>query len=162
MNRATDAIREISEPQIESAAKDIRGSFASLAKQFNITPETCPGASNFITAEHLKEHFERGLMMFGLGDPLIGFAALEMKTDTVYKIRYLSVLPEHRHKGYGKKLLSYCINKVIKLNGSKIEIGIIEENTVLKNWYAANGFIHTGTEKFEHLPFTVGYMELNL
>ncbi len=36
---------------------------------------------------------------------------------------------------------------------------IIEENTVLKNWYIANGFVHTGTKKFDHLPFTTGYLE---
>lgn len=34
-----------------------------------------------------------------------------------------------------------------------------EENTILKTWYAANGFVHTGTKKFKHLPFTTGYME---
>ena len=34
-----------------------------------------------------------------------------------------------------------------------------EENTALKDWYFTNGFAHTGKRKFEHLPFTVGYME---
>ena len=34
-----------------------------------------------------------------------------------------------------------------------------EENIKLKNWYVANGFIHTGTKQFNHLPFTVGFME---
>ena len=37
--------------------------------------------------------------------------------------------------------------------------GIIEESVVLKNWYIANGFVHTGTKKFDHLPFTCGYLE---
>ena len=40
-----------------------------------------------------------------------------------------------------------------------IKIGIIEESTVLKNWYISNGFVHTGTKKFDHLPFTSGYLE---
>jgi len=46
-----------------------------------------------------------------------------------------------------------------QLSGIKINIGIIEDNTVLKNWYAANGFIRIGTKKFDHMPITVGYME---
>ena len=48
------------------------------------------------------------------------------------------------------------------LNGSIITIGIVEEKPVLKEWYAANGFIHTGTKEFAHLPFTVGLMEWNV
>lgn len=38
-------------------------------------------------------------------------------------------------------------------------IGIVEENIVLKEWYASQGFIHTGTQKFDFFPFTCGYME---
>lgn len=74
----------------------------------------------------------------------------------------LSVLPEFRHKGYGKELLDICKSKVKELGANKITIGIIEENTKLKEWYTAYGFIHTGTRKFGHLPFTVGFMELNV
>ena len=50
-------------------------------------------------------------------------------------------------------------NAVISMGGSVIKIGIIEESSVLKNWYIANGFVHTGTKKFDHLPFTSGYLE---
>ena len=25
-----------------------------------------------------------------------------------------------------------------------------------------NGFVHTGTKKFDHLPFTIGYLEFDL
>jgi hypothetical protein len=30
---------------------------------------------------------------------------------------------------------------------------------MLKDWYADNGFVHTGAKKFEHQPFTAGFME---
>jgi ribosomal protein S18 acetylase RimI-like enzyme len=63
------------------------------------------------------------------------------------------------HYGYGKKLLDFCKAKAKELGSRKIIIGIVEDNTVLKNWYTANGFTHTGTKKFDHLPFTVGFME---
>ena len=71
----------------------------------------------------------------------------------------VSILPECRHLSYGKALLDFCKEKVKELGGSKITIVIVEDNIVLKDWYTANGFIHTGTKQFEHLPFTVGYME---
>ncbi|MPN36714.1 hypothetical protein SDC9_184224 [bioreactor metagenome] len=56
-------------------------------------------------------------------------------------------------------LIDYAKEKVRAFGGQKITIGIIEENTRLMNWYTANGFVHTGTRKFNHLPFTVGFME---
>ncbi len=76
-----------------------------------------------------------------------------------YEMNDVSILPEWRHYGYGKRMIDFCKEKVKELSGNKITIGIVEENTVLKDWYTANGFIHTGTKIFEHLPFTVGYME---
>lgn len=48
------------------------------------------------------------------------------------------------------------------LAANKIKIGIVEENTILKEWYEKIGFVHTGTKKFEHLPFTVGFMEIEI
>lgn len=46
-----------------------------------------------------------------------------------------------------------------KLELHRFFIGIIEENSVLKDWYTADGFVHTGTERVDHLPFTGGYLE---
>ena len=71
----------------------------------------------------------------------------------------LAVLPEYRHNGFGKLLLDHAKDVVKASGGNVIKIGIIEESTVLKNWYIANGFVHTGTKKFDHLPFTSGYLE---
>ena len=40
-----------------------------------------------------------------------------------------------------------------------INIGIVEENTVLRKWYEQNGVVHIGTKKFDFFPFTCGYMK---
>lgn len=42
-----------------------------------------------------------------------------------------------------------------------MNIGILEENTILRKWYEDN-FIHIGTKKFDFFPFTCGYMERDL
>ena len=44
----------------------------------------------------------------------------------------------------------------------KINIGIVEENQVLRKWYENQGFLHIGTKKFDFFPFTCGYMEKGL
>ena len=48
------------------------------------------------------------------------------------------------------------------LGCSRMEIGIVEENRVLRRWYEGFGFVHTGVKKFEFFPFTCGYMEKKL
>ena len=43
-----------------------------------------------------------------------------------------------------------------------MNIGIVEENTLLRTWYEDNGFVHIGTKKFDFFPFTCGYMKRDL
>lgn len=154
-------IRPLTAERLPDYADVIRKSFATVALDFGLTKENCPGHTSFTTDERLETKLKDGYYPFGLciSDKIIGFASLTDMSDRTYDMNDVSVLPEYRHYGYGKKLLDFCKTKVKKLGGSKITIGIVEENTVLKDWYAANGFVHTGTKKFDHLPFTVGFME---
>ena len=82
--------------------------------------------------------------------------------DNAAELHNLSVLPDCRHKGYGKRLLDYCERKAKEMGCNKIKIEIIEENKILKNWYLKNGFIHLFTKQFDYLPFTVGFLEKHL
>lgn len=96
--------------------------------------------------------------MYGLyaGKKIIGYVSLSKEIDDVFELHNLAVLPEYRHKGFGKLLLDHAKAVVKASGGNVIKIGIMEESTVLKNWYMTNGFVHTGTKKFDHLPFTSG------
>ena len=155
-------IRLINPDEFASAAEVIRASFMTVAKDLGFTEQSFPGFTAFsTTAERLRTQYGEGRAMYGLyeEDRLIGFVALSLHSEGIYELNNLAVLPEYRHKGYGKQLLDFCKVNVKKSCGSKIIIGIVEENTVLKNWYSANGFTHTGTKKFNHMPITVGFME---
>ena len=156
-----EKICPLSREQLPLYAEVIRQSFATVARDFNLTKENCPGHTSFITNERLSDKIKNGYYPFGYftNGKLVGFASLTDMGNGVYEMNNVSILPEYRHFGYGQALLDFCKEKARELGGHKITIGIIEEATTLKNWYAANGFIHTGTKKFEHLPFTVGYME---
>jgi GNAT superfamily N-acetyltransferase len=159
--KAVCGIYEIHQNQINTVAEVIRASFITVASEFGLTEQNCPNHTSFITADKLQSHIESGWLMYGLfnDERLIGYVSLSNKNDGVYELHNLAVLPEYRHKGYGKLLLDFCKSKVKENNGVKITIGIIEEHTVLKKWYAINGFVHIGTRIFTHLPFTVGFME---
>ncbi len=47
-------------------------------------------------------------------------------------------------------------------DATAVKIGIIEENVRLKTWYLSYGFRHKGTARLGRLPFTVGFMELDI
>jgi len=90
---------------------------------------------------------------------IIGFVSLSDKGEGIYEMNTLSILPEYRHLGYGKLLLDYCKNKCVEFGGNKIVISLADTDDILKEWYIANGFVHTGAKKFKQLPLPVGYME---
>lgn len=142
----------------------IHRSFRTVAEAFRLTQENCPKHTSFMPLYDLEAQKTRGWHMFMLvhEEEIIGYMSLSKESDTVYELHNLAVLPEYRHRGCGAMLIDSAKQTVKALGGQTITIGIIEENSVLKQWYALHGFLHTGTKKFDHLPFVCGYMQCNL
>lgn len=140
----------------------IRESFITVANDFGITKENAPTNPAFITDENLKKSIEKGLKLYSLllNQQISGCIGIEKAIDdeNVFYIERLAVLPEYRHNGYGKVLLDFAFCKIKSLNGKNVNIGIINNNIKLKNWYKDYGFIETGIKKFEHQPFDVCFM----
>ena len=155
------SIRQINNADLNECLNVIHQSFCTVAEQFGLTRENCPKHTSFMPVSFLETQMNWGWYMFALckGDRIIGYMSLSKEDDTTFELHNLAVLPEFRHHGYGKILLDYAKDKVVSFGGTKIKIGIIEESTVLKKWYIENGFVHIGTKKFDHLPFTSGYLE---
>jgi GNAT superfamily N-acetyltransferase len=158
-------IQEIIDPAgIRASVKVIRESFLTVAPQFGLTIDNCPSHPSNITLKQLEESKKKGLKFFGLflGEKQVGFIAIETGGDGIFYLEKLALLPEYRHAGYGADLVKFTFNYARKNNGLKVAIGIINKHTVLKEWYKGLGFVETGTKKFDHLPFTVGFMEMTL
>ncbi len=157
-------IKQVKEIDLPECLKVIRKSFQSVADEFGLTPENCPTNGAFMPLERLANDYNNGDKMYARYEKtnIIGFVQLSKKENGIFVLEKLTVLPEYRHKGYGGQLICFAKKKVSELGGSMITIGIIEENTRLKDWYAQNGFVHTGTRILPHLPFTVGFMEMLL
>lgn len=155
-------INEINnESELRDSARVIRNAFKTVALEFNLTRKNCPTHPSFVTVRQLNELRRRGLKLFGLflGDTQIGFVAVEKADKSLFYIEKLAILLEHRHNGYGKKLMEFALEYIKVNGGKKVSIGIIDEHIVLKNWYRELGFEVTTTKKFAHLPFTVCFME---
>lgn len=157
-------IREVGVTELEYCIEVIRQGFETVAKDFGLTENNCPSNGAFIKLDRLLADKNKGNYMYGLfsENKLIGFMQLEKKDDEEYELKNVTVLPSFRHNQYGEMLLQFAFNKVNELNGKKMTIGIIEDNTVLKQWYLKNGFTHTGTKKIDFLPFMVGFMEIEI
>jgi len=155
------SIIKVTKDNLPECLNVIHQSFATVAADFGLTEENCPKHTSFIPISYLETQMKWGWLMFGLytDERIIGYMSLSKEADKAYELHNLAVLPEFRNLGFGTQLLDYAKETVKSLGGSKIKIGIIEESAVLKNWYIAKGFEHAGTKKFDHLPFTSGYLE---
>lgn len=150
--------------QLNICLNIIHKSFQTVADELNLTKDNCPSHTAFIPIDKLVSQFDNGTAMFlyQYNGNFIGYFSLSVNNDSV-ELNNLAVLPEYRHLGIGKELVDYAITYSKNILGAnKIKIGIVEENTILKEWYEKIGFVHTGTKKFEHLPFTVGFMETEI
>ena len=156
------SIREVSgENELRNSARVVRNAFRTVALEFNLTRENSPTHPSFMTTGRLREDRDKGVRFFGLflGDKQIGFIAVERADAKLYYVERLAVLPEYRHQGYGKRLMEFAFQYIKANGGKKVSIGIINEHTVLKNWYKGLGFEEISTREFAHLPFTVCFME---
>lgn len=159
-------IKEITEQDFDECVRVIRESFGTVADEFGITVENAPRFTAFaVTTERLQwqrnsEH--RAMYAYYEDNRIIGYYSLECGQDRVCELNNLCVLPAYRKQGIGALLLKHSFETAKRFGCVKMKLGIVEENKILRQWYEAFGFIHTGTQKFDFFPFTCGYMEKNM
>jgi ribosomal protein S18 acetylase RimI-like enzyme len=152
-------IQPLTDAHLSEYAAVVRRSFATVAEEFCYTDS--PEFSSNIPDELQADKIAPGYHPFGacIDGKIVGFVSLTDMAEGVFKMQKLTVLPEYRHFGYGKALLDFCKAKVQELGGNKIIIKLMDNDTRLKNWYAAHGFVHKGAKQYEGVPFQVGHME---
>ncbi len=153
-----------SESVLQESLDIIRGSFRTVADEFGLTPENCPAHPSFVTREQLEALRDKGLVFFALYEAgqQAGFVAVERGNEGLYYVEKLAVLPGNRHRGFGRALMEHAASFVAGCGGKAISVALIDESSMLKAWYREQGFEETGTKRFEHLPFTVCFMEKRL
>ena len=148
---------------IPECVRVIRESFLTVADEFGITGENAPRFTAFATTpERLEYHLNaerRPMFACREGGKIIGYYSLAPGNDGLCELNNLCVLPEYRHRGIGEALLKHAFLEAGRMGCRTMTIGIVEENSRLRRWYEAYGFVHTGTRKFDFFPFTCGYME---
>lgn len=156
-------IKEVKVQDIPECVNVIKESFITVANEFGITEVNAPGFTAFsITEDKLqKQLIEEHRLMYAFYDNeiIVGYYSILLQGNDECELNNFCILPSYRHKGAGKELLMNVFDVAKGLGCNKINIGIVEENKILKKWYENFGFVHTGTKKFDFFPFTCGYME---
>jgi len=163
MNTQT-TIRQADNLDIPIIVNILRDAFADVAQRFALTPRNCPKNLAFCNDQRIEDDFARDLKYYILeqaGRPL-GCVAMEKAGPDFCYLARLAVLPDHRRKGLGAALVNHIFDEAAKFQMQRVEIGIISEDTTLKDWYRKFGFIEKTTKQFDHLPFVVAFLYAEL
>ena len=159
-------IREVKREDIPACVNIIKASFKTVADEFGFTEENAPRFTAFATTEERliwqMDNENRPMYLYEQDGKPCGYYSLLMQENAECELSNLAVLPEYRHCGIGKALLVHAYDIAKRETCKTINIGIVEENVVLRRWYEQNGAVHVGTKKFDFFPFTCGYMKKDL
>ena len=155
-------IREVKREDIGECLNIIRQSFITVADEFGFTPENAPRFTAFATTEDRliwqMDNENRLMYIYEQEGVPCGYYSLLKQENEECELNNLAVLPEYRHFGIEKRLLEHAYESARNAGCKAINIGIVEENAVLRRWYEQNGAVHVGTKKFDFFPFTCGFM----
>lgn len=157
-------IRQASPADLPALAMLVSESNKDVAVKFGLNAENCPKHPSFCTEDWVQAELARGETYFIIetdGQP-VGCVAYESPSPGLAYLNRLSVLPAHRNKGVGSRLVRHIIEHARGLSVHTISIGVIGEHTDLQRWYHRLGFEDGEVKRFPHLPFSVKYMALAL
>lgn len=144
----------------------IKRSFQTVASEFGLTRENNPSNPAFLTKKRLINLKNLRVWFYKLkhmGEP-VGFIAIEQSKEEndIFYIEKLAVLPEFRHKGFGRQLMDFAILRILEKGGKKVSVALIDHHVKLKEWYKSQGFVQSGIKEFDQLPFKVCFMAKEL
>jgi len=155
----------LADQDLSEVTEVIRRSFLTVAEELGLTRENAPTNPAFIGGDDLKKTLARGLRLFCMirEEAVIACVGIEPSNEKdVYYLERLAVLPEHRRRGIGSRVMEYALARIREHGGRRVSIGIIDDNERLKAWYKRQGFVEKGHKTFKHLPFTVCFMDKEL
>jgi N-acetylglutamate synthase-like GNAT family acetyltransferase len=157
-------IRPCTQKDIGVLAETIRRSFQDVALRFELTLDNVPRHPSNCTEDWIQKDMERGVTYFAVENKTLvaGCVALEQASSEVCYLERLAVLPDLRRQGFGKALVTHVLSEAKLLGAHRVNIGIIADQTELKNWYTGIGFVEGESKEFAHLPFRVTFMSYKL
>jgi len=153
-------IREAAPEDLATIALLVSESNKDVAARFGLNADNCPKHPSFCTEAWVQADLARGETYFILevDSKPVGCVAYESPSAGLAYLNRLSVLPAHRERGAGARLVGHIIQHARSGSIRTISIGVIGEHVELQRWYRKLGFKDGETKRFPHLPFSVKYM----
>jgi N-acetylglutamate synthase-like GNAT family acetyltransferase len=157
-------IRICTKEDAQVLAETIRSSFRDVAERFGLTQENAPSYASNCTLDWIRKDMEDGVTYYAIENKnyVVGCVALEQANSEVCYLERLAVLPDQRKRGFGKALVEHALSEARLLGVNYVSIGILAEQTGLKDWYKRLGFIEGESKEFPHLPFRVTFMSYGI
>ena len=132
--------------------------------RFGLNQQNAPRHPSNCAEEWIIKDMERGVTYYALENEnvVVGCVALEKVNPDVCYLERLAVLSDKRRQGFGKALVAHALSQAKSLGAKRVNVGIIAEQTELKNWYKGIGFVEGESKEFPHLPFRVSFMTYEL
>lgn len=156
----TMRIREAFSDEADVLAQIVSEANKDVAVRFGLDAGNCPKHPSLCTEDWVKADLARGEHYFVLEDGGVPLACVAYETPNpqVAYLNRLSVLPAHRRRGIGARLVAHVIELARAAAIPTVSIGVIGEHEELQRWYRKLGFIDGEVKRFPHLPFSVKYM----
>jgi ribosomal protein S18 acetylase RimI-like enzyme len=153
-------IRSATSADLSTIAMLVSESNKDVAVMFGLNSENCPKHPSFCTENWIAADLQRGEIYFILEENSTPIACVAYETPNpgLAYLNRLSVLPPHRNRGIGARLVKHIFEHARSASVQTISIGVIGEHITLQNWYRKLGFKDGETKRFPHLPFSVKYM----
>ena len=134
--------REITREELPRSAESVFNAFNQMAEQTGYPKTPNVEAVSTRLAEYLEDGIP-GLLYGGFVDGVqVGFFMLRKLgiDEETWEISMLSVDPAHQHKGYGNKLLSCGLQKILDFKGVLAVCAVTEGNDHVLELLAKEGF----------------------
>lgn len=158
-------IRDATDRDVSLVTRLIRHSFRDVAERFGVTTENGRAHPSQCTEEWVRSALEWGIRFYVLEEEGVACAcvAVGQAGRGLCKMERLGVLPGYRKRGLGKVLTWFALERARDRGARQVEVGIIADHTELIDWYGRLGFaVSEEAVSFEHLPFAVTFMVLDL
>lgn len=157
-------IRTAAQADISLLARLIRDSFSNVAERYGLNRQNCPKHPSNCSDQWVARDMDRGVVYYILEESGLakGCVAIEQADANQCYLERLAVLPQFRKAGLGRALVMHVLDRARALDAEQVGIGIMDQDTTLKSWYARLGFVETHTKTFAHLPFCVAFMKCAL
>ena len=156
-------IRSATADDAATLAETISLAYRDVARSFGITAQNAPTHPSNAESQWVLSDLASGMsyVMAILGNSCIGCVAFKQSGNTLEAQR-LAVVPSHRGGHVARLLNDAVLHAARSAGAATIRISIVADHHSLRRWYERMGFRPVESRSFDHLPFEVQYLELNV